>query len=65
MTYPTTSESTKKNTCLYGQVQTRPPSSINNIRLNTAATCMHARSATRHKQNTAGPRRHAYVITRS
>ena len=64
-TWVTTSESTEKNTCLYEQVQTRPPPSINNIRLTIAATCAHARVAARHKQNTAGPRRHAHVTTRS
>jgi len=46
-TWVTTSESAKKNTCLYGQAQTRPPLSINNTRLTTAATCTHARAARR------------------
>ena len=43
-TWVTTSESAKKNMCLYGQAQTRPPPSINNIRLTTAATCTHNKS---------------------
>ena len=59
-----TSESAKK-TRAYGQVQTRPPLSTNNIRLTTAGTRTHTRAATRYKQNTAGLRRYAYVTTHS
>ena len=60
-TWVTTSESTKKNMCLYRQVQTRLNLSINNTQLTIAGT----RTPRRVTNKTAGPRRHAYVTTRS